>query len=193
MTGATTTIPFSALKFIDHIPRPSLLQERFTKKLREIRMDLNSREPDRVKGNTQSFYDLHSDAETTRFKRRIMRYLERLNNSTGIKCLARRGEATLTPLRDGLPIARIMTEHEVDEFAAALHYKMPWMTPATAVVRHCMRASVREGRPGLRLHPLVLIVLPGIGKSFWAAALRIISRCRSRLLMPRVPLLDKAE
>jgi hypothetical protein len=172
MTRATTTIPFSTIKFIDNIPRLSDLAERLTQKLREIRMELNQSEPDRMSaGGAQSRYDLITDVDTIRIKRRAMRYLERLHNSTGTQHLPQRDQALLTPLRGGLPVARILTEHEADEIAAALHAEMPWMAPATEVVWHGLRASARNGLPGLRFDPLVLVGSPGIGKSFWARRL----------------------
>ncbi|GAA4227501.1 hypothetical protein GGQ68_004363 [Sagittula marina] len=172
MTRATTTIPFSTIKFIDNIPRLSDLTEQLTQKLREIRMEINQREPGiMTAGRTQSIYDLITDADTARIRRRAMRYLERLHSSTGIQHLQERDAALLTPLRGGLPIARIVTEHEADEIAAALHAEMPWMAPATEVVWHGLRTSVRRGLPGLRFDPLVLVGSPGIGKSFWARRL----------------------
>ena len=42
------------------------------------------------------------------------------------------------------------------------------MAPATEVIWHAMRRSVREGRPGLQLPPLLLDGPPGIGKSHLA-------------------------
>lgn len=172
MTRATTTIPFSNIKFIDKIPRLSDLTERLTYKLRQIRMELNSREPHRMAdGTPQSSHALITDADTARIRRRAMRYLERLHSFTGTQHLPERDAALLTPLRGGLPVARIETEHEADEIAAALHEEMPWMAPATEVVWHGLRASVHNGLPGLRFDPLVLVGSPGIGKSFWARRL----------------------
>lgn len=48
MTRAISTMPFSAMKFIDNIPRLSDLTERLTHELRQIRMELNRREPARM-------------------------------------------------------------------------------------------------------------------------------------------------
>jgi hypothetical protein len=172
MTRATTTIPFSTIKFVDKIPRLSDLTEQLTHKLRQIRMELNSREPHRMAdGAPQSSHALITDADTARIRRRAMRHLERLHSSTGTQHLPERDAALLTPLRGGLPVARIESEHEADEIAAALHAEMPWMAPATEVVWHGLRASVRNGLPGLRFDPLVLVGSPGIGKSFWARRL----------------------
>lgn len=85
--------------------------------------------------------------------------------------LTEENRARLTPLRDGLPIAQVTTEHEADEIAAALHEEMPWMGPATEVVWQGLRASARCGLPGARFTPLVLVGSPGIGKSYWARRL----------------------
>ncbi|SHF29770.1 hypothetical protein SAMN05444279_1261 [Ruegeria intermedia] len=57
--------------------------------------------------------------------------------------LSEETRARLTPLRGGLPVTRIVTEHEADEIAAALHAEMPWMARATEEVWHGLRASAR--------------------------------------------------
>ena len=164
--------PVQHYQVIDNIPRLPDLTERLTQKLREIRMELNHREPHRMAdGKTQSIYDLITGVDTARIRRRAMQYLERLHASTGTQHLPERDAALLLPLRGGLPVARIETEHEADEIAAALHGGMPWMAPAPEVVWHGLRASVRKGLPGLRFDPLVLVGSPGIGKSFWARGL----------------------
>lgn len=74
----------------------------------------------------------------------------------------------LEVLREGVQLAAIASEHRADELAAALHAEFPWMAPATEVVWHAMRRSVRSGEPGLRLPPILLDGPPGIGKSHWA-------------------------
>lgn len=172
MIRATATIPFSNIRIIDKIPRLSDLTERLTHKLRQIRMELNSREPHRMaNGTPQSSHALITDADTARIRRRAMRYLEQLHNATGTQHLPQRDEALLTPLQGGLPVARILTEHEADEIAAALHAEKPWIAPATEVVWQGLRASVRNGLSGLRFDPLVLVGSPGISNSFWARRL----------------------
>ncbi|MCK0168608.1 hypothetical protein MWU52_13685 [Jannaschia sp. S6380] len=79
-------------------------------------------------------YELVADADMRRIKRRAMRVLERVHSSTGMYHLTEENRARLTPLRDGLPVSQVATEHEADEIAAALHEEMPWMGPATEVV-----------------------------------------------------------
>lgn len=94
-----------------------------------------------------------------------------MHSATGMHHLTDQDKARLTPLRDGLPISWIVTEHEAEEIAAALHAESPWMAPATEVVWHGLRASARNGLPGIRVDPLVLVGSPGMGKSFWARRL----------------------
>jgi hypothetical protein len=122
MTRATTTIPFSKIRFIDKVPRLSDLTERLTQKLWQIRIELNRHEPHRMAdGTPHSSHALITGADTARIRRRAMRYFERLHSSTGTQHLPERDAALLTPLRDVLPVTRIVTEHEADEIAAALH------------------------------------------------------------------------
>jgi hypothetical protein len=116
-------------------------------------------------------YDLVDEDDMRRIKRRAMRLVERMHSATGMYHLSEENCARLTPLRGGVPIARLTTEHEADEIAAALHEEMPWMSPATEALWHGLRASAREGLPGLRFNPLILVGSPGIGKSFWARRL----------------------
>ena len=67
MTRATTTIPFSTIKFIDKIPRLSDLTERLTHKLRQIRLELNRRDPHRMAdGTPQSSHALITNAAKVR-------------------------------------------------------------------------------------------------------------------------------
>ncbi|SEP66508.1 ATPase family associated with various cellular activities (AAA) [Loktanella sp. DSM 29012] len=173
MTLSTTTIPFSDIKFIDDVPRLSKIEERLTDALRKIRTSKKQRpDPDDMSlEHVVNWYDLIQDADTAMIKRRAMRFVERLHSGTGTHHLPERDRATLTALRGGVALARIKTEHEADEIAAALHTEMPWMSPATEVVWQGLRASARDGLPGLRFHPLILVGAPGIGKSHWARRL----------------------
>ncbi|SEN78449.1 hypothetical protein SAMN04488003_1362 [Loktanella fryxellensis] len=173
MTRSTTTIPFSEIKFLDDIPRLAKLEERLTDALRKIRTSKRQRpDPgDMSLTHVANWFDLIQDADTAMIKRRAMRFLERLHSGTGTHHLPERDRATLTALRGGVAVARITTEHEADEIAAALHAEMPWMASATEVVWQGLRACARDGLPGLRFSPLILIGAPGIGKSFWARRL----------------------
>ena len=126
---------------------------------------------------------LPEDAQTTewieldphmrsRTEDRARRYVECRDAQPNLaSCLDRKDYAALERVRDGVRLAAIPSEHRADEIAADLHEQMPWMAKATERVWHAMRASVREGAPGLRLPPLLLVGDPGVGKSYWARRL----------------------
>ncbi|MEP3636994.1 MAG: AAA family ATPase [Paracoccaceae bacterium] len=178
MTSATTTIPFSPIKFIDRVPKVSDVERRLKEFLLEFRQsdepaESNGEDIFPKMGSSRSFEfnDRLTEKDRTRIRARAMRYVDRIVGSTGMRHLREEQQAELTALRSGLPIPRITTEHEADEIAAALHAEVPWMAAATEEVWHDMRASVRDGLPGLRLSPLVLVGSPGIGKSYWARCL----------------------
>ncbi|WP_298837746.1 AAA family ATPase [uncultured Roseobacter sp.] len=174
MTRSTTTIEFHDLTFLDNIPNVRDVEERLKKSLRRVRhvKQEEDLEAGRVKkGDLVSIYDLIDDDDRKRIKCRARRYLERVRSSIGMYHLSEENRARLTPLRGGLPVAKVSTEHEADEIAAALHAEMPWMAPATEEVWHGLRASARERLPGVRFKPLVLVGPPGIGKSHWARRL----------------------
>ena len=182
MTSATTTIPFSPIKFIDRVPKVSDVERRLKDFLLEFRQGDDDVEPSgddtfqkMGAGRSFDFNDGLTESDRTRIRARVMRYVDCIVGSTGMRHLREEQQAELTALRSGLPIPRITTEHEADEIAAALHAEAPWMAVATEEVWHGMRASVRDGLPGLRLSPLVLVGSPGIGKSYWA-------RCLAKLL-----------
>ncbi len=101
----------------------------------------------------------------------MIRFLERMQSLSGMNHLPDAAKTQLNALRDGVSVTHIHTEDKADEIAAALHEEMPWMAPATEEVWHGLRRSAREGLPGLRFTPLVLVGSPGIGKSFWARRL----------------------
>ncbi len=174
MTRSTTTIPFSSLHFVDSYPSLHQVEDRLKKFLRTLRHQKQDGELAEGKmddAKMSNFYDLINDADRKRITRRAMLYLDRLVASTGMAHLSKEHKAKLTPLRGGLPVSRIETEHEADEIAAALHTEMPWMARATEEVWHGLRASVRDELPGARFNPLVLVGPPGIGKSHWARRL----------------------
>ncbi len=103
-----------------------------------------------------------SDDDEARIKRRVKRILERRKAASGLEHLKRDDRERLETLKDGARLISIRNEHHADELAAALHEDMPWMAPATEVVWHAARRSVREGWPGLRIPPLLLDGPPGV-------------------------------
>lgn len=174
MPRATTTIPFHALRFEDDLPTLHEVERRlktFLRGLRRQRQAAQTGDDDDASEKMDQFFDYLNEAERRKIRRRAHRYVQRLDALSGLSHLSEENRAKLTPLRGGLPVTRITTEHEADEIAAALHAEMPWMAPATEAVWHGLRASAREGMPGVRFTPLVLIGPPGIGKSFWARRL----------------------
>ncbi len=104
-------------------------------------------------------------------KRRAERISRCYSAATGLTHLKSEDTKKLEGLSQGVRLARVATEHQADELAAALHAEYPWMGPATETVWHGMRRCAREGDPGLRLPPVLLDGPPGIGKSAWARAL----------------------
>lgn len=174
MTQSQSTIPFHNLTFHDDLPKRRDVETRLTKFLRTTRENAPRVEIEagRMTDDDRVYpYDLVDEDDMTRIKRRVLWFLDRKQASTGMHHLTEDVRVRLTPLRGGLPVAGIATEHEADEIAAALHAEMPWMAPATEAVWQGMRTSAREGLPGLRFNPLVLVGSPGIGKSFWARRL----------------------
>ena len=171
MTKAQSKIPFHNLNFHDELPKPRDIETRLATFLRATRETAQRVEIEagRMTDEDRVYpYDLVDDVDRRKIKTRAMRYLERLHSSTGMYHLAEENRVRLIPLKGGLPVAHISTEHEADEIAAALHQEMPWMAPATEAVWHGLRASAREGLLGLRFDPLILVGPPGIGKSYWA-------------------------
>ncbi len=174
MSRSHSTIPFHELKFLDDVPSLRSVEERFRKFLKRTRkaaQELAVAQGQMTEDDCLYDYELVADEDTRRIKRRAIRVLERVHSSTGMYHLTEENRARLTPLRDGLPVAQITTEHEADEIAAALHAEMPWMGPATEVVWQGLQASAREGLPGARFSPLILVGSPGLGKSYWARRL----------------------
>jgi hypothetical protein len=70
--------------------------------------------------------------------------------------------------RTGARIAGPLTEHQVDEWAAQVHDRTPWMGDLTTHLMRHMRSRVVAGRPGLSIPPLLLCGEPGNGKSWYA-------------------------
>lgn len=109
--------------------------------------------------------------ERTRINERALQLIKRWTAASGMGHLKSDDLKKLEALKNGVRLARIDTEHQADELAAALHAEFPWMAPATEAVWHALRHSVRVGDPGLRIAPILLDGPPGIGKSAWARGL----------------------
>ena len=174
MTRSQTTIPFHNLTFHDDLPKLRDVEKRLTNFLKATREKAQRAEIEagRMTDDDRVYaYDLLDDADKQRIKGRAIWFLERQQAATGMQHLSEENRVRLTAFRGGLPVANVATEHEADEIAAALHAEMPWMSQATEAVWHGLRASAREGLPGLRFNPLVLVGSPGIGKSHWARRL----------------------
>ncbi|WP_288951649.1 AAA family ATPase [uncultured Paracoccus sp.] len=176
-----STIPFIEARFFNPAEGRIELETRFMRRLRKLRC--RRIPPDRVappdEADTSGVIpdaDLmgiirFSDDDEARIKRRVKRILEKRKAASGLEHLKSDDRARLETLKDGVRLISIRNEHHADELAAALHGDMPWMAPATEVVWHAARRSLREGWPGLRIPPLLLQGPPGISKSFFARRL----------------------
>ena len=174
MTRSQSTIPFHKVKFNDDLPSLRYIEDRLHSFLKRTRRRAHERAVAlgrMSKDDCLDDYDLVESADLSRIKRRAIKLLERMHSATGMYHLSDQDKARLTPLRDGLPISRIATEHEADEIAAALHAESPWLAPSMEAVWHGLRASASHGLPGIRFNPLVLVGSPEIGKSDWALRL----------------------
>lgn len=70
--------------------------------------------------------------------------------------------------RSGAQVAGPLTVHEVDQWAAEVHHRTPWLGDVTAYLMRLMRSRVATGRLGLSMPPLLLVGEPGNGKSWYA-------------------------
>jgi len=77
-------------------------------------------------------------------------------------------EAVMALARDGGQISGPMTGHAVDEWAAAVHDRAPWMADLTTLMMRHMRMRVRAGEAGFSCPPLLIVGAPGNGKSTFA-------------------------
>ena len=176
-----STIPVIEARFFDPAEGRIELETRFMRRLRKlrcrrIRPDLPAPPdevdtPGKIPDADPMDFIRFSDDDEARIKRRVKRILECRKAASGLEHLKRDDRERLEVLKGGARLIRIPSEHRADEIAASLHGDMPWMAPATEVVWHAMRRSVREGWPGLRLPPLLLDGPPGIGKSHLARRL----------------------
>jgi ATP-dependent Lon protease len=81
---------------------------------------------------------------------------------------ARGNEDIIEPLRDGsgpLPVVGPRSMHDVDEIAARLHDRAPWLASTTTKIWKSMRAQFDRHGAGSLLRPTLLVGSPGIGKT----------------------------
>ncbi|WP_240466832.1 AAA family ATPase [Frigidibacter albus] len=134
-------------------------------------VDLINDHPEHDDQSKGSFEPPISDADFARILRRAQRIIDLRKAASRLDHLPTQDRERLEAFRNGTRLVMIATEARADELAAELHKGMPWMAPATEIVWHAMRQSVREGWQGMRLPPLLLDGPPGIGKSYWARRL----------------------
>lgn len=103
-----------------------------------------------------------------KISRRAKALTERRQAASGLAHLKKEDRDRLLPLRDGINLVRLSSEHRADEIAAEMHAEFPWMDMATEKVWHDARRSVREGWIALHFSPILLVGPPGAGKSTWA-------------------------
>ncbi|WP_321366246.1 AAA family ATPase [uncultured Celeribacter sp.] len=163
-------IPFIEARFFDPNETRQVLERRFTRHLKHLRLGNQIEQNEHAPFEDSGAPGLHED-DRRRIYRRVSSVLERRRVASGADHLNREDRERLEILRDGVELIAIASEHRADELASELHAGMPWMAPATELVWQAMRRSVREGWPGLRLPPLLLDGPPGIGKSHWARRL----------------------
>lgn len=96
-----------------------------------------------------------------------------------VKCEKERDQISRLA-KGGTALAGPRTLHEVDEWAAALHDRMPWMAKLTTRLMQHMRAHVSSGSKGLGLPPLLITGAPGNGKSSYARLLAALANAPAR-------------
>lgn len=170
---STTRIAFIEAKFPDPDYTTSKLVKRLEKHLVKIRTAKPASTPTKL-GVDQSTIEERTGPDLLPFsarqsiRRRVTQLVERRRLSTQMGHLPDHDIKKLAPVRNGVELVRIASEHRADEIAAAVHSEFPWLAPATDVFWQAMRRSVRNGDAGFRLPPLLLDGPPGIGKSSWA-------------------------
>lgn len=94
---------------------------------------------------------------------------DRREGAAGLQSLKEWHRAQIGALaQHGASIAGPCSENQVDEWAAEVHARTPWLGEITAFLMKRMRRQVRQGRPGLLMPPLLLVGEPGNGKSWYA-------------------------
>lgn len=74
----------------------------------------------------------------------------------------------------GASICGPVTADAVDEWAAAVHARTPWMGDLTTLLMKHMRSRLKAGHVGLSMPPLLLVGKPGNGKSWYAEMIGIL-------------------
>lgn len=107
--------------------------------------------------------------QNRRARRRGQRLYECRLHRAGLSSLREdQRDRVMALARSGARIAGPLTEHQVDEWAAQVHDRTPWMGDLTTHLMRHMRSRVAAGRPGLSIPPLLLVGAPGTGKSWYA-------------------------
>lgn len=171
------TIPFANIRFFNDTPTAADLERRFSRFLRNLRerqqaaLQIESKVDGGFEGALEFFSSTLSNKDKMKIANRAVRYVERQDAASGMQHLRTDDRNTLRRLENGVTVSRVLTEHDADFIAAALHEEMPWMVPATEHIWHALRKSVREDLPGFQFAPLLLLGPPGVGKSHWARRL----------------------
>ena len=155
-------IKFADVSFPDHnTPSAHDIEIRLEKHLSTFREKI---------GSPKSEYAL-SDADRLKIRKRTKTYLKAVSRKSGMDHLEDKDRDRMEVFRNGAELIAVQSEHQADEIASAIHSEMPWMSEATEMIWHDLRASVRNGDPAPRLRPLLLVGPPGIGKTYWARSL----------------------
>lgn len=155
-------IKFADVSFPDHNARSAYdIENRLQKHLDKFREKI---------GSPKSAYAL-SDTDRLKIRQRTKTYLKAVSRKSGMDHLEEKDRERMEVFRNGVELIAVQTEHRADEIASAIHTEMPWMSAATEMIWHDLRASVRNGDPAPRLRPLLLVGPPGIGKTHWARSL----------------------
>lgn len=87
----------------------------FLRTLRALKQDNNLEAVKLNPHKIANWRELIEKPDRLKIERRALRYLELLGNKSGMAHLNSDAKAKLAPLRGGLPVSRIETEHEADE------------------------------------------------------------------------------
>lgn len=109
--------------------------------------------------------------------RHVARQIHRRRElAAGIHALADHHKEKIEKLAsEGARVSGPMTLHAVDEWAAEVHARTPWMHELTTFLMKSMRKQVQTGRTGLTMPPLLLVGDPGNGKSWYAEMIGRVS------------------